>query len=45
MTFSLATVTPSLSGFFWSLFFGFVVIGGIIGGMIVLSQADKITRS
>lgn len=45
MTLSLATITPSLGGFFWSLLFGFIVIGGIIGGMVVLSQTDQITRS
>lgn len=45
MTFSLATITPSLSNFIWSLLWGGAVIGAIIGGMFVLSQADKITRS
>ncbi len=45
MTFLLATITPSLNNFLWSLLWGGAVIGAIIGGMFVLSQADKITRS
>lgn len=40
-----ATVTPSLTNFFWSLLLGGIVIGGIIGGMLFLSLNDKITRS
>ena len=45
MTFLLATLTPSLTNFFWSLMWGTLVIGGIVGGMAFLSQNDKITRS
>jgi photosystem II PsbX protein len=40
----LMTITPSLNGFFIGLLAGAVVLGGIAGGLIFISQADKIQR-
>ena len=45
MIFSLATVTTSLKGLFWSLGLGGIVLGLIVGGLLFLSQNDQITRS
>jgi Photosystem II reaction centre X protein (PsbX) len=41
----LMTITPSLNGFFISLVSGGVVLGAIVGGVIFVSQLDKIQRS
>nr|WP_238718296.1 photosystem II reaction center X protein [Petrachloros mirabilis] len=39
------TITPSLNGFFIGLIAGAVVLGAIAGGLIFISQQDKIQRS
>lgn len=41
----LITITPSLNGFFIGLVSGGVVLGAILGGLIFVSQLDKIQRS
>jgi photosystem II PsbX protein len=41
----LMTITPSLNGFFIGLLSGAVVLGAIAGGLIFISQKDKIQRS
>ncbi|HEY9824194.1 MAG TPA: photosystem II reaction center X protein [Stenomitos sp.] len=38
-------MTPSLNGFFIGLISGAVVLGAIFGGLIFISQTDKIQRS
>ncbi|NJK40383.1 MAG: Photosystem II reaction center X protein [Acaryochloridaceae cyanobacterium SU_2_1] len=38
------TITPSLSGFFYSLLFGALVLGALGAGFIILSQRDKVVR-
>lgn len=39
-------MTPSLVNFFWSLFWGTViVVVPVVAGLIWISQQDKITRS
>lgn len=42
---TLMTITPSLNGFFIGLIAGAVVLGATAGGLIVVSQLDKIQRS
>ncbi|WP_404786750.1 photosystem II reaction center X protein [Altericista sp. CCNU0014] len=39
------TITPSLNGFFIGLVSGGVVLAAIAGGVILVSQLDKIQRS
>lgn len=41
----LLTITPSLKGFFIGIAAGGVVLGLILGGMIFVSQQDKIKRT
>jgi photosystem II PsbX protein len=41
----LMTITPSLNGFFIGLVSGGVVLAAIVGGVIFVSQLDKIQRS
>ncbi len=38
-------MTPTLVNFFISLIAGAIVVGGIFGAMIFISQNDKIQRS
>ena len=38
-------MTPTLINFFISLLAGLVVVGGIFGGLLFISQKDKIQRS
>lgn len=38
-------MTPSLVNFFWGLFWGVLVLGTAAGGLIFISQKDKIERS
>ena len=46
MTPILATITPSLSGFFWSLALGAIIVVIPAAGLLFfLSQNDKITRT
>jgi photosystem II PsbX protein len=42
---TLMTITPSLNGFFIGLIAGAVVLGAAFGGLLVISQIDKIQRS
>jgi photosystem II PsbX protein len=39
------SITPSLNGFFIGLIAGAVVLAAIAGGLVVVSQIDKIQRS
>jgi photosystem II PsbX protein len=41
----LMTITPSLNGFFIGLIAGAVVLAIIAGGLVFVSQLDKIQRS
>jgi len=38
-------MTPALMNFFISLLAGGVVVGGIFGGLLFISQKDQIKRS
>jgi hypothetical protein len=44
MTYTLMAMTPSLVGFFYSLVFGAVVLGGLGGFFLFASQKDPISR-
>jgi photosystem II PsbX protein len=41
----LMTITPSLNGFFIGIIAGAVVLAAIAGGLVFVSQLDKIQRS
>jgi photosystem II PsbX protein len=41
----LMTITPSLNGFFIGIIAGAVVLTAIAGGLVFVSQLDKIQRS